>query len=74
MKLVFNSLLFAAVALIVCGALAVPASAANLSVGAGAQFTTIQQAVDAAKPGDTVLVAPGTYTENIVVNKPLTIT
>ena len=74
MKLVSNSLLFAAVALIVCAALAVPASAANLSVGAGAQFTTIQQAVDAAKPGDTVLVAPGTYTENIVVNKPLTIT
>ena len=74
MKLVFNSLLFAAVALIVCAALAVPASAANLSVGTGAQFTTIQQAVDAAKPGDTVLVAPGTYTENIVVNKPLTIT
>jgi len=74
MKLVSNSFSFAAVALIVCAALAVPASAANLSVGAGAQFTTIQQAVDAAKPGDTVLVAPGTYTENIVVNKPLTIT
>jgi parallel beta-helix repeat protein len=73
-NLVFNPLLFAAVALIVCAVLVVPASAANLSVGAGGQFKTIQQAVDVAKPGDTVLVAPGTYTENIVVNKPLTIT
>jgi parallel beta-helix repeat protein len=73
-KLVSNSLLLAAVALILCAALAVPASAATLTVGAGGQFKTIQQAVDAAKPGDTVLVAPGTYTENVVVSKPLTIT
>ena len=73
-KLVYNPLLFAAVALILCAALAEPASAANLTVGAGGQFKTIQQAVDAAKPGDTVLVAPGTYSDNIVVNKPLTIT
>ena len=57
-----------------CAALAVPASAANLTVGAGGQYNTIHQAVDAANPGDTVLVAPGTYAENVVVNKPLTIT
>jgi nitrous oxidase accessory protein NosD len=72
-KLVSSVLLLAAVALILCAALAVPASAATLTVGAGGQFKTIQQAVDAAKPGDTVLVAHGSYTENIVVNKPLTI-
>jgi parallel beta-helix repeat protein len=66
--------LLVAVAVILCAALAVPASAATLTVGAGGQFKTIQQAVDAAKPGDTVLVAPGTYTENVVVSKPLTIT
>jgi parallel beta-helix repeat protein len=69
-----NILLFAAITLILCAALTVPVSAANLTVGAGGQFKTIQQAVDAAKPGDTVLVAPGTYTQNVVVNKPLTIT
>jgi parallel beta-helix repeat protein len=73
-KLVSNSLLFALVALILCATLALPVSAATLTVGVRGQYTTIQQAVDAAKPGDTVLVAPGTYTENVVVNKPLTIT
>ena len=73
-KLVSNPLLFAAVALILFATMVVPASAADLTVGAQGRFNTIQQAVDAAKPGDTVRVAPGTYTENVVVNKQLTIT
>ncbi|MFO0547767.1 MAG: right-handed parallel beta-helix repeat-containing protein [Polyangiaceae bacterium] len=32
-----------------------------LCVGPGAEFTTIQDAADASKPGDTVLVAAGSY-------------
>ena len=34
-----------------------------------AEFTSIQAAVDAAPPGDTVLVCPGAYEEQVVVTK-----
>jgi parallel beta-helix repeat protein len=45
----------------------------TLSVNANANVigvsTTIQAAVDAAQPGDVVNVPPGTYRENVVVNR-----
>ena len=34
-----------------------------------ADFTKIQDAVNAASPGDAIIVYPGTYTENVDVNK-----
>ncbi|HEY2415372.1 MAG TPA: right-handed parallel beta-helix repeat-containing protein [Pirellulaceae bacterium] len=37
------------------------------------KFTTIQAAVTAAKAGDTIKVAPGTYNESVTVDKKLTI-
>jgi parallel beta-helix repeat protein len=40
-----------------------PVHAALLEVGAGKPFAAIQAAVDAAQPGDTVLVYPGVYTD-----------
>jgi parallel beta-helix repeat protein len=39
----------------------------------GADFSQIQDAVTAAKAGDTIIVKDGTYTENITVDKSLTI-
>src|SRR5438067_6918008 len=33
------------------------------------QFTSIQSAVDAAAPGDTILVGPGTYQEQVNITK-----
>jgi Ca2+-binding RTX toxin-like protein len=44
-----------------------------LTVGAGETYTTIQAAIAAASPGDTILVKPGTYAGNILIDKSLTL-
>ncbi|MCA9759522.1 MAG: hypothetical protein KDA27_27250, partial [Candidatus Eisenbacteria bacterium] len=45
--------------------------AATLTVGGGGTYATIQAAVTAATSGDTIEVAPGTYVENVNINKNL---
>ncbi|MGA7077005.1 MAG: NosD domain-containing protein [Halobacteriota archaeon] len=48
-------------------------SAGEIRVGEQEQYRTISKAVAAANPGDVIQVGPGTYVENIVVDKPITI-
>lgn len=49
------------------------ASAATSAVGPGQSHTTIQSAIDAAAGKDVVLIHPGTYIENVVIDKALTV-
>ncbi|KKG08619.1 hypothetical protein EO92_18490 [Methanosarcina sp. 2.H.A.1B.4] len=52
-----------------------PASADTIAVDNGGEgdYKSIQKAINNANPGDTVLVYPGTYKENIVVDRELRI-
>lgn len=51
--------------------LSLTGQSSTLFVGGGSNYTSIQKAIDAANPGDTILVNPGTYKECIDVNKRL---
>jgi parallel beta-helix repeat protein len=61
------------VALMVAMMFTVTASAASLTVGAGGDYLTIQDAVDAASDDDVIHVLLGTYSENVTVDKSVTI-
>lgn len=45
----------------------------NVSKGFFSRFKTIKSAVDHAKAGETIVIEPGTYTEILYINKPITI-
>ena len=53
-----------------CAALAGPAAAADIPIGAGADLA---RAVAAAAPGDRLLLASGRYAGGLVIDKPLTL-
>lgn len=60
--------------LIAAGLAGSVAHAATLTVCAsGCDYTSIQAAVAAASPGDTITVAAGTYTEQVTVSKSVTL-
>ena len=55
------------------GSAAATAISVNNSTGPVADFTSIRAAINAVHPGDEIIIKPGTYVENITVNKNLTI-
>ena len=67
----FTSLLFIALTLILCQ---ITVADAHRIITVPDDFPTIQKAINNASSGDTILVKPGNYTENIVVNKSITLT
>jgi hypothetical protein len=48
-------------------------AASKTVCASGCPFTSIQAAINAASPGDTITIGKGTYTENVVVNKSVTL-
>ena len=70
-----SRLLTLVTAALLCLAVAIPAGAATRDVcPSGCTYSSIQAAVAAADPGDTITVAPGTYAEpQILIDKPLTV-
>lgn len=62
-----------AVVILVLIVISSTASASTLNVGGKEKYKTIQSAVNAAKDGDTIKVAYGTYKENVKLDKGLTI-
>ena len=65
--------LAAAVALVVSVGVSAAAITWTVDDDGGADFTKIQDAVDAASDGDTIIVYNGTYYENVNINKQLTL-
>ncbi|MGA9188774.1 MAG: NosD domain-containing protein [Methanosarcina sp.] len=72
-KCIIVFLVILAFYLITAGNAAAIAISVNNGAGQVANFTSIQAAVNAANPGDEIIVKPGTYEENIKVTKTLSI-
>jgi len=52
---------------------AAPAWATRTVCSSGCSTTSIQQAIDAAAPGATITIGPGSYYENLTIDKPVSL-
>ncbi len=68
-SLVFKITAFAAALSIICTCSVVSADSLKVDPSAQGNYTSIQAAVDAAKAEDTIFVGPGTYVENLKIDK-----
>lgn len=73
MRKILAPLLGILVTCLIVSTLAVSVNGAALNVGSGDQYTSITAAVNAAQSGDTITISAGTYSENVVVTKSVTI-
>ncbi len=69
-----SSLVFIAAAFIVSGFFVANSASAATIINVPVDQLTIQEAINAAFAGDTINVLPGTYTEDLTIDKQLTIT
>ena len=60
---------FLTILLVLCGALVIPDRASGKTIEVPRDHNTIQAAVNAASPGDTILVDDGTYKESVKIDK-----
>lgn len=71
--LIFFLILFCFLALFVASSNYAKAATITVNDNGGADYTTIQDAINHSSNGDTILVWNGTYTQNIIVNKSVSI-